>query len=217
MITIFDLDHTLLNAEKLKKQTAKILGMSFDEFKKQYKEYFKDLGVNYSFEEHLNLLEKKNIISSEEKTEMRQKFNEILGNMDKCLNEGARELVLEEKQRASKLVLMTLGNKEWQEEKVSRLPSIAGLFDKIIYEDTDKAKSEFFKKIIQKEKDVLIINDNIEETEKIIKILGREKCQAKIVKSSYSDKKRAKKLGFDFFENIHEMVLRKDQNNENSV
>jgi hypothetical protein len=56
MIFIFDLDHTLLNSEKIKQSLSRIFGMSKQEYNINYHQLFGDGGDLYNPYAHLNLL-----------------------------------------------------------------------------------------------------------------------------------------------------------------
>lgn len=211
---IFDLDHTLLNSEKLREELAKILGMTFDEYKESYLKYFTDEKVPYSFKNHLEILKKDPLLKNKpEIVNGEENFDKKFKAIDSLLYEGAIKLVDAEKEAGNKVLLMTFGNREWQEEKINRLSEIRNAFGEngIVYIDGDKSEI-LNEKIIPGEK-YIIINDNIDETEKMVETLGRENCEVKIIASKYSAKEDAEMAGFKFYENVNDVLIEMYQKN----
>ncbi|PLX22013.1 hypothetical protein C0584_00590 [Candidatus Parcubacteria bacterium] len=208
---IFDLDHTLLNTNVLKEKICEILEMSEEEFDKSYRENFTSKGVKYSFEDHLRALRDVGSINSDIKLQaLRKKFDEELSSMDHLLYDGALDLVLSEKAKGNKVILITLGKESWQKEKINRLGSLKGLFDEICYEEKDKAGSDYLVELSRQDGDFVIINDNIGETKKMVSVLNKEgqegeaeRCEVKIVKGIHSEKESAEESGYQFFEEVN--------------
>jgi len=214
MITIFDLDYTLLDSIAVKEKLTSVLGMSKEEYNKSYKENFKDKKENYTLEKHLAILRENGYFDSDIKVQaVKNKFKDKMKELDDFLFDGAVELILSEKAKGNRVVLLTFGNISWQKEKVARLSTIKNLFDEIHYEDKDKAESEYLDELNLGDEEFTIINDNILETEKMLKILGDKKCEVVIVNGPYSDKETAKKFGFNYSETIKDVFP--DQETEN--
>ncbi len=209
-ITIFDLDHTLLNSDKLRNNLAEILGLSVEEYSKHYEENFTNNNLNYSFKKHLEILREDIKYSNNPNLKVAEKvFQEKFSNMDYLLNDGAIDLINLEQEKKNKVILLTFGNLEWQRDKIDRLYSIKEAFgpDNIHY--TDKKKGEYLKKIYPQAEKFVIYNDNIKETIDIVNALGREKCTVYIIKSKHSTEEKyiklAEEYSFELFNNLEEI------------
>lgn len=209
MITIFDLDYTLLNTASFKKALAGILRMSAEEFDLSYEENFKSKKENYNIEAHLDKM------GVENKKKILENFKNLMADISDYLNEGAREAVLNERMSGNKVVLLTFGNESWQQEKVNRLGDITDLFDEIVYESEKKENSPYFKSI-PKEAKLKIINDNFKETKRIVEKISKYRdgeksgIEVTIIKGPYSedtDELRAEieEIGWRYCENIGDL------------
>ena len=210
--TIFDLDHTLLDSMKLKEDLAEVLDMSMENYNRSYKEFFEDNSISYSFKEHLKNLEESNSYEWVGNIETaKRQFSNKFKEMEYLLNDGSVDLVASEKKKGHKIMLITFGNKQWQEEKIAK----SGLLNKSFEKDeifyTDKDKGDFVGGLFKEGEKYIIINDNIEESIKMLAKLGKENCEVKIIGSKYheEEKIKAKELaienGFEFYNNIIEL------------
>jgi FMN phosphatase YigB (HAD superfamily) len=210
---ILDLDHTLLNSQKLKKELASIMGISQILYDESYKKRFYVENEPYSFDKHIKYLQNIGIIEKGEEIflDVRKKFEQKLSTLSEFLHEGALDVIKNIGDVDDEKILTTFGNEEWQEEKLKKLPELEPFFSKIFFEKEDKGKSDILKVIGNKNERVLIVNDNVEETKKMVEIVGKEKCDVKIIKSIHSeseaDKELALKMGFEFYDNISELSL----------
>lgn len=180
MINIFDLDYTLMDTTKFKKDLASVFDMSVDKWDKSYYKHFKSKGVNYSIDKHLDILKEEGFIKSE--GEIKNKFNELLKEIDDYLFPGAKEVLEKLKERGDELVLATFGDMGWQKLKVDSL-KIKNLFDKVILEDKRKDKNQLINEL--KNKETTSFNDNADELDRMKKLLG-EKARGYLVKGPYS-------------------------------
>lgn len=211
--TIFDLDHTLLDSMKLKEDLAEVLGMSIENYNKSYKEFFEDNGVSYSFKEHLKNLEESNLYDwvSDMKTAERR-FSNKFKEMEYLLNDGSLDLVASEKKKGHKTILVTFGNKQWQEEKIVKSGLLNESFEKNEIFCIDEDKGDFVAELSKEGEKYIIINDNIEESIKMVARLGKENCEVKIIGSKYHEEEKLKakelaiKSGFEFYESISDLL-----------
>lgn len=171
MKIIFDLDYTLLDTIRFKDALAKIFVQ--EDFYADYKKYFKDQGINFDPREYLNILKDEGRIGSHAEKEIKSDLKELLGMMDNYLFRGMAQILEKLKEGGAELILLTFGNKEWHEDKVRAL-SIGRHFTQIVFAEEDKAGSEYLKSLEKTEEEVLIVNDNAKETEKMIKIIGKK-------------------------------------------
>jgi len=171
MIIIFDLDYTLLDAKKLKQGLAKALGLTAREFEKSYLEHFKNKKINYNFEKHLQILDKKHT----------PQIDKFFKNLDQYLFPQSLN-ILKKLKTNNKLILLSFGNKNWQKQKINNL-NIKKYFDKIIL--TDKSKAEILKQLQGTKDKILIINDNARETLEMQKTLKNAKVF--LVKGVYAN------------------------------
>jgi len=131
MTFIFDLDYTLLDTTQYKKDLIEILGTTEEDFA-----YFKKRKINYNVEKHLELL------SRYDTREIFFKKNaEVINFLKKIDNYLFPEVknILKKLSRDHKLILITYGDKDYQELKIKNL-EIKKYFKKIIATDQDKSK-----------------------------------------------------------------------------
>ena len=181
MKIIFDLDYTLLDTVRFKDALADIFVQ--ENFYADYKKYFKDQGINFDPREYLKILKDEGKIDSYAEKEIKSGLKELLGMMDNYLFRGVAKILKKLKDGGAELILLTFGNKEWHEDKIRTL-SIGRYFTQIVFEEEDKAGSEYLRSLKNTEEEVLIVNDNAKETEKMIKIIG-EKAKVFLVDGPY--------------------------------
>ncbi|MEA2088598.1 MAG: HAD hydrolase-like protein [Patescibacteria group bacterium] len=203
MIIIFDLDYTLLDSTKFRKNLASVFNMDIDEFNKDYEEHFKSKGVNYDINKHLKILKKQKQINFAEEKTIKQRSDEFLKNIDSYLFSGAEEALKQFKNNNNnKLILISFGNIDWQKLKIDNL-KIKEYFDEIILEDKNKEKSDFLKSLKDSEEKILIINDNAKESFDMAELLG-DNCEFKIIQGPYSDNVEHKEKVYDDIESFME-------------
>lgn len=179
MIVIFDLDRTIFDTEKFKKDIANTLNISIGQYNKDCKKYFKDKKKAYNPYELLRILksEKRILIIKN----YRKKVESLLKNSKKYLFSDALEVIKIFKKRGDKLILISIGHKPWQKKKIDSI-KIKKYFDRIIILKKEKHKNlEFLKKAKDK---ILIINDDAGETINMKKAIG--KCKAHLIHGPYS-------------------------------
>lgn len=170
MKVIFDLDYTLLDTVKFKEKMSDIFGQ--EDFKADYEKYFKSRGINFDCDKYLAILKAEGRIDGAREKKLRLELEKLISNIDNYLKSDAENVLKHFQGIGAELILITFGNKKWQEEKVKNL-SIAKYFFNIIYEEKDKHKSEYLKSLSGGDDEILIINDNLAEAEEMLKILKR--------------------------------------------
>ncbi len=181
MIIIFDLDYTLFDTKKFSLGFAQAIGISQNVFISTYKKYFLDKNKSYNYLKHFNYLKKEGKIDYGDK-EFKNKINKFLKNASDYLFPEAVSLLDFLKKEKHELILLTYGDLEWQKMKIKNL-LIKKYFNKIIITAKDKEKSLNFLK--KKKEKIIIINDKIQESLKIRKMLGRGEII--LIKSKYSN------------------------------
>lgn len=179
MIIIFDLDYTLFNTNKLKRDIANILNINIEQYNNICKKCFTDKNIVYNPYELLRILKNEKRISLIKN--YKEKIENLLKHANKYLYNGALAVIKKFKERGYRLVLLSVGDKRWQNRKINGL-KIKKYFDSIVILEKDKHKNlEFLKK--EKER-VLIINDNAGETIDMKKAIG--KCETCLIHGPYS-------------------------------
>lgn len=178
MTIIFDLDYTLLDTVKLKRQLAQAMNLKYNEFDEGMLKYFSEM--DYNFDTHLKILAQEGKIKSLIKIE--KCVNEIFKNLDSCLFPQVLNILAKLKKRGHKLILLTRGDVNWQKRKVCAL-SARKYFAKIIF--TGRSKHLLAKKEFKNEPDIIIVNDNARESLEMKRELGRGKII--LIKGPYAN------------------------------
>lgn len=205
MIVIFDLDYTLFDTARFKRDgLALFFNMSEVEFIDYYKKNFKERGLNYSLKKHLEILG----LGREEAAVKLNEFNDWLKKeVSRYLFPEAEEILNRFKLAGHKIVLASFGDKEFQEQKIFALKingiSAKEFFDKIII--SDKVKSELEELKILQGENILLVDDNLKEAVNLRKVLG-DRCEIFLIDGPYArldgysiDPKRLKDLAEKFF------------------
>ena len=138
-----------------------------------------------------------------------KKLKYFLLTIDQCLFEGAEELLKALKDRGDKLVLMSLGNAEWQRMKISNSQILKNNFDDLLIEENDKTEHEFFSALSDTHHQVVIYNDKPEEGLKMKNFLDAlgVSCHLVIIKGPYSpSKNEVTELGIEYAEDFSELA-----------
>jgi len=167
---------------KFKKKLAGVFNMSASKWNMDYKKYFKAKKINYNSKNYLKILKKEGRIDINKEPKINSRLKILLNNIDKYLYSGAEDLLKKLKKRGDKLILASFGNLEWQKEKIGGL-KIKKYFNKIIL--ADKNKHLFLNLLKKNKKDIIIINDNAQESFKMKKELGQGKIY--LVHGPYSN------------------------------
>jgi len=174
MILIFDLDNTLLDTERFKKDKSAIFGITPKENELQGDLLFKKRGLNYNPEEHIKFLrDSGRIKTAREEKKITAGLKKLIKNIDDYLLVGVEETLIYLKKKGHKLFLMTLGDLSIQKPKVNNL-RIKKYFEKIIYEEKDKSQNKFIKDLANSSEDILIVNDRDNQALEMQKVLGKK-------------------------------------------
>ncbi|MEK7189612.1 MAG: hypothetical protein AAB666_01380, partial [Patescibacteria group bacterium] len=104
---------------------------------------------------------------------MLTKAKEILSNNKKYLTDGAENFLNELSKLDVPLILLSLGDAEWQKEKVDSV-GVAKFFQEVIF--TGHNKKEAIQPLIKDAiGDIIFINDKIKETQEVVAISGQIK------------------------------------------
>ncbi len=183
MIIIFDLDRTIFDTEKFKKDIAKILNIPIGRYNKDCKKYFIDKKKVYNPYELLRMLKTEKRIFSMKN--YKEKIEGLLAVNNRYLFSGAIDVIKKFKKQGDKLILMSVGHRLWQKKKINSL-NIEKYFDRIIILEREKYKNlKFLKNDPPAGGDkILIINDNAGETLDMKKAIG--KCEVCLIRGPYS-------------------------------
>jgi len=185
MKVIFDLDYTLMDTVQLHSKLAEIFDK--ENYREDYQFFFRSKGISFDGEKYLAILKELGRIDGAREKELKSKLAELMENMDDFLKPDAESVLKHFIKDGHELILITFGNKEWQEKKVKNL-SIKKYFSEIIFEEEDKSKSEYLRSLGEGNEKILIINDNLDEAVAMQKVLG-DKAELRLVKRE--DKKEA--------------------------
>jgi len=185
MSIILDLDYTLFDTEKHKKEIAKIFNISYRDFLADYAKYFKNKELNYNVYKHLSILLKQKRIDLKSANRIRKEIVELMKKSDKFLFSQAKDLVKKLNQEKKEMILLSFGDHVFQSQKIKYL-SIKKYFKKIIITSRDKDQVVDF---LKKSKEAhIIINDKPRESLALKKELSLAGVRARIilVKGPYS-------------------------------
>ncbi len=161
MIYIFDLDYTLLDAIKFKHGLARILGLSWEDWQKNYQKFFKDQNKNFNFYQMLNYLIRAEIVNQNQAVEIRHAALKYLKTIDTFIFPKGLELIKKLAADKQTLMLVSFGDMVWQKSKIENL-KIKKFFTRVIITDSNKSTAlTFLKNSTEK---IAIINDNAKET-----------------------------------------------------
>ena len=182
MIIIFDFDYTLFNPEKLRQDIAKI----FPErnFSDDYQKYFKDKKISFSLNEYRAKLKEESGLTEKQLDQRMAAAERLLKNSDKYLFPEALSLLEYYRRQGDRLVLLTFGNKSFQEMKVDNL-GIKDLFDEVCFVEDEKKVHSIIESLKDSGEKILIINDNAKESLEMMRKLGGQ-AELKLIKGPYS-------------------------------
>ena len=109
MIIIFDLDYTLLDTEKLKKDIAVVFNMGAKQFNEDCQKFFINKKIKYNPYSHIRFLKKEKRISSAR--DYGKKIDSLVKSMDKYLYPKVLDVIKKFKKKGDKLILMSVGDK----------------------------------------------------------------------------------------------------------
>lgn len=191
MIFIFDLDYTLFDSDKFKKELAKAFRMSYERFDNDYKDLFVCQGINYSIPRHLEKLEKAGRIDRQLRDDIQVDLKNIFSDTSKYLYPGVFKMLKSIKKEGDYFLLVSFGETEFQKRKIENLRRIKHFFDKIIVTDKQKERAlKFLREYINSP--VIIVNDKVRESQRIQQMLGTG--DVFLITGPYSEKRDGYKL-----------------------
>jgi phosphoglycolate phosphatase-like HAD superfamily hydrolase len=201
MRIVFDLDYTLLDTTKFKEALADIFtsrGVSRDRYEEAYRATVNrhEGAYEYDPEVHLQLLTDA-LASVADVSRAREEIRQLLTRTGEYLFPGAVELLDGLRHSGNELVLLTLGNEQWQRTKVEH-SGLAGHVDRVV--TVNKAKVEVISEIVGHGGQALIINDNGSEIGEMMK--REPQCRFVLVKGP---KGGSEVLSAPTVENIREL------------
>ena len=158
---IWDFDHTLFDANLLKEDMLKVLadyGVTSEQFRKTYRQALKcdDNGYDYDPKTHLSLMTED--MSGLEEALVR--IEKLASDSRRYIFDGAEELLSRLKESGARQILLTLGNRGWQEKKVIG-SGLNRFFDRVI--TVAGRKDEALKGLVQDDNETIVVNDNGKE------------------------------------------------------
>ena len=161
MIFIFDLDDTLINTKKIKKEIKKIFYQD-DKFDYYYQKFLKKEKL-FNFLNFLSFLKTEKVIEEKNIKKLQKQHKDFLKNTSLISQETKNKIKNIGKNHD--LILLTLGEKKYQREKI-KSQKLDSYFKKIVI---TKEKKENSLNFLQNKKDTTyFINDKKAEN-KIIK------------------------------------------------
>jgi len=166
MIFIIDLDHTLLNTSRLKKEMAKSIkkfGIKEKLWKETYQTTVKKVkkAFDYNVKLHSQLIFQKTGIKA---SLIEKEFKSVLKKCYKFLYPDTKPFLKYLKNKKVKIILLTLGNINWQKEKIKNL-NLQKYFNKIIFTYWHK---RFLKlNLDEPPENWIFINDNLKEIKEL--------------------------------------------------
>lgn len=160
MVIIFDFDHTLFNANQLKKDMAKVLSVlevTEEQFKDAYQKSFENHGHYHSGRLAKALfpndkkLQKKTVVL----------LSKVVKYSKKYVYPDVKKFLWSSLLRQNKRYLLTFGDIAWQKEKL-KYSGLRRFFHHLIFTDADKGEVSFY---LPKDETVVFINDNPKEIE----------------------------------------------------
>ena len=158
---VWDFDYTLFDAAAFKDDLKRAVvrqGVTPERFDQAYRQVVKRQGKTYDYDpvEHLRLLAE-DLGSVEAAEAARRGIQAVLSDTRRYLYPDAEAILGRLKEAGARQLLLTLGNKDWQSQKVAN----AGLepyFDRIVPFDGDKA--EMLGRLAEMEGELVVVNDN---------------------------------------------------------
>lgn len=119
-LVILDFDHSLFNTEEFKESLREIFikyGVGKELYNETYKEIREKEEGPYSLERHLSILEGRMMYNRKKLRKIKREVLDLLKRTDEYLFSDTMDFLRQESKR-SKLVLVTLGEKEFQSLKI---------------------------------------------------------------------------------------------------
>lgn len=177
MIAVLDFDDTIFDTCSLKKELEIIFNdcLGNDYFASSYKA-IRAKG-NYSPQLQIDELEKEGKADPRSINEIKTRVKELFKEIDRFIFPEAKELLEFLQKNKYEIYLLTLGDKEFQKNKVSGSELIKQFIpeDNIYYEEKSKEENKLLLELKERNEKFLYINDKECECEEAKKAFG-DKC-----------------------------------------
>lgn len=162
MLAVLDLDYTLLDTARLKKEMGRefaACGVSPERFVETYRMTVEADPNAYDYDpvRHVAMVSDELTCGQEE---LLDRVNRLLGDLRRFLYPGTEDFLRALRSMGARLVLVTLGNESWQRRKVSGC-GLDGLLDEVTTAISDKVPA--VAKLVAAEDTVVVVNDNCDE------------------------------------------------------
>lgn len=207
---IIDFDDTLFDTAALKADLLALFarfGVSTEKFWETYKiSYTQNNLASYNLWGHIDIVCQQ--FSNLDKKLLLAEAKEILSNSERHLISGAEDFLNELNNFVVPLILLSLGDAEWQKEKVDGVGA-AKFFQEVIF--TGHNKIELIRPLIKDAiGDIIFINDKIAETQDVVALSSQIKPILRVKKGvSISEYEQS---GVPFFKDFSEIIAHLKKN-----
>lgn len=169
MNVILDLDYTLLDTARFKQALAsefESCGIGESRFQQTYRQTISQNYPDYDYDpsRHADLLFAELECT---KSQLMDRVEKLLSNTAEYLYPGALNFLQELRNMDFNLILLTLGNVEWQRMKIQK-SDLETRFDQVIY--VRKSKLSAMNKLSDLKQPVIVINDNSDEVMEMLQL-----------------------------------------------
>lgn len=179
MLYIFDFDYTLFNSIKFKQDFFELFRGLLHDPSNLRLEYFQENKIHYDLEKHFDILGD----NLKDRDQASLVLKEFLSDLKKYLFPEVEKLLIKLKNDGHRLILISLGNVDWQKAKIYG-SDLEKFFDKVIFTDGPKELALKEADLIKGE-EVIIVNDNFNESVEMMKYI--ENCKLFLIQGPYSE------------------------------
>jgi len=175
MIFFFDFDHTLFDTTELRRDINRIFlegGIKQKSFDASYKELAYGIGYDPNAQATLLAAEWRDLAA---RNVANRSISDLMKSARKYVFEGARELLEELKGSGHQLIVLTLGNCEWQRTKIV-CSGLADLFDRMEIVPGPGRKASRLEAITDGHEAATVIDDNPGELEAVMSARSGFRC-----------------------------------------
>lgn len=177
MLYIFDFDYTLFDTAGFKSDFYGLFGQLLRNPENLRLDYFKENKIHYNIKEHLGVLGE----NLKDRRQARITLEGFLSDLENYVFSGAAELLAKLQSGGHRLVLISLGNAGFQKAKV-RGSGLEKFFEKMIF--ANDSKGSVLRKLADGEEEVVIVNDDAQESLEMMKFFNNPKLF--LVRGPYS-------------------------------